>query len=78
MMTFLEFYLTLLRFTHFKLYHMLGQRYPPVLDERLDAVAAGLVAVMHQLAEPGAEPPAAGARLAPLCAFWFLCSSGPC
>lgn len=29
MLTFLEFYQTMLRFVHFRLYHMLGATYPP-------------------------------------------------
>ena len=53
MMTFLDFYTTLLRFVHFKLYHMLGEKYPPVLDGRMDEAAAGLMAIMHRLAEAG-------------------------
>ena len=53
MMTFLEFYTTLLRFVFFKLYHMLGEKYPPALDAHLDEAAAGLMAIMHRLAEAG-------------------------
>lgn len=35
---------------NFKLYHSLGLRYPPVLDTRLEEAAAGLAAVMQDLA----------------------------
>eukprot|EP00877_Chromochloris_zofingiensis_P002990 jgi/Chrzof1/12692/Cz07g04070.t1 len=50
MLTFLEFYSTLLQFALFKLYHGLGLRYPPVLDPKLEEAAAGLAAVMKDLA----------------------------
>ncbi|GIL89722.1 hypothetical protein Vretimale_16621 [Volvox reticuliferus] len=50
MLTFLEFYNTLLQFVNFKLYHMLGLRYPPVLDARLEAAAAELAAIMKDIA----------------------------
>lgn len=47
MLTFLEFYQTLLQFVNFKLYNMLGVRYPPVVDSRLDEAAAGLASIMQ-------------------------------
>ena len=47
MLTFLEFYQTLLQFVNFKLYNMLGVHYPPVVDTRLDEAAAGLAAIMQ-------------------------------
>ena len=64
MLTFLEFYQTLLQFVNFKLYHMLGVRYPPTVDSRMEQAAAGLAAIMEDLAhspEPTpALPPASG------------------
>ena len=64
MLTFLEFYQTLLQFVNFKLYHMLGVRYPPVVDPRMEQAAAGLAAIMEDLAHPPestpALPPASG------------------
>lgn len=53
MLTFLEFYQSLLQFVNFKLYHAQGLRYPPVLDGKLEAAAAGLEALMHDLAQSG-------------------------
>ncbi|KXZ46900.1 hypothetical protein GPECTOR_39g394 [Gonium pectorale] len=50
MLTFLEFYNTLLQFVNFKLYHMLGLRYPPVLDKRLEEAAAELAGIMKDIA----------------------------
>ena len=47
MLTFLEFYSTLLQFVNFKLYHTLGVRYPPVVDPTLERAAAGLAALMQ-------------------------------
>ena len=47
MLTFLEFYQTLLQFVNFKLYNTLGVRYPPVVDSRLDEAAAGLASIMQ-------------------------------
>ncbi|GJN23642.1 hypothetical protein PR202_gb11307 [Eleusine coracana subsp. coracana] len=40
MLTFLEFYETLLGFVNFKLYHSINVNYPPILDPRLEALAA--------------------------------------
>ncbi|KAK4369313.1 hypothetical protein RND71_013105 [Anisodus tanguticus] len=57
MLTFLEFYeasnicvyhyfqLTLLAFVNFKLYHSINVKYPPILDSRLEALAADLYAL---------------------------------
>lgn len=45
MLTFLEFYETLLGFVNFKLYHSLNVKYPPILDPRLEALAADLYAL---------------------------------
>ena len=51
MLTFLEFYHTLLQFVNFKLYHSLAVHYPPVLDSKLEEAAAGLTAIMQDLAQ---------------------------
>ncbi|KAE8689350.1 Pescadillo-like protein [Hibiscus syriacus] len=40
MLTFLEFYETLLGFVNFQLYHSINVKYPPILDPRLEALAA--------------------------------------
>lgn len=45
MLTFLEFYETLLAFVNFKLYHSINIAYPPILDPRLEALAADLYAL---------------------------------
>ncbi|XP_071915281.1 uncharacterized protein [Coffea arabica] len=45
MLTFLEFYETLLAFVNFKLYHSINVKYPPILDSRLEALAADLYAL---------------------------------
>lgn len=47
MLTFLEFYHTMLQFVNYKLYHFLGVRYPPVVDPKLEEAAAGLSAIMQ-------------------------------
>ncbi|KAK9916335.1 hypothetical protein WJX75_001357 [Coccomyxa subellipsoidea] len=57
MLTFLEFHHTMLQFVNYKLYHALGVRYPPVVDPKLEEAAAGLSAIMQDLAK------GAGARL---------------
>ncbi|KAE8706696.1 putative Chitinase A [Hibiscus syriacus] len=45
MLTFLEFYETLLGFVNFQLYHFINVKYPPILDPRLEALAADLYAL---------------------------------
>ena len=55
MLTFLEFYSTLLQFVNFKLYHMLGVRYPPVVDPKLEQAAAGLAALMQVRPSPDSK-----------------------
>lgn len=45
LLTFLEFYETLLAFVNFKLYHSINVKYPPILDPRLEASAAELYAL---------------------------------
>ncbi|ERM98465.1 pescadillo homolog isoform X1 [Amborella trichopoda] len=50
MLTFLEFYETLLAFANFKLYHSINVKYPPTLDPRLEALAADLYALSRYLA----------------------------
>jgi len=51
MLTFLEFYLAMMGFVNYKLYHDRALRYPPLLDTRLEDNAAGIVAVIHDLAD---------------------------
>lgn len=55
MLTFLEFYETLVGFTNFKLYHELGLAYPPVLDPRLEEAAAELFGVMREVAKSASK-----------------------
>ncbi|CAK9161765.1 unnamed protein product [Ilex paraguariensis] len=45
MLTFLEFYETLLAFVNFRIYHSINVKYPPILDPRLEALAADLYAL---------------------------------
>jgi pescadillo len=59
MLTFLEFYETLLKFVLFKLYHSLELKYPPVLDDRLDDLGTYMAAV-RGLALDGEGAPKAG------------------
>ena len=72
MLTFLEFYQTLLQFVNFKLYNTLGVRYQPVVDSRLDEAAAGLASIMQVclhiilLSSSRAAPAQHGACAAPL------------
>ncbi|CAH2072757.1 unnamed protein product [Thlaspi arvense] len=49
MLTFLEFYETLLAFINFKLYHSMNVKYPPILDSRLEALAADLYALSRYI-----------------------------
>ncbi|XP_062214883.1 pescadillo homolog isoform X2 [Phragmites australis] len=49
MLTFLEFYETLLGFANFKLYHSINVNYPPILDSRLEALAAELYALCRYM-----------------------------
>ncbi|CAN0161049.1 unnamed protein product [Pylaiella littoralis] len=51
MLTFLEFYETLLKFAMFKLFHTLDLRYPPALDAELDGADAGLSTLKTQSLE---------------------------
>ncbi|CAN0098499.1 unnamed protein product [Scytosiphon promiscuus] len=53
MLTFLEFYETLLKFAMFKLFHTLDLRYPPALDADLDGADAGLSTLKTQSLEGG-------------------------
>ena len=59
MLTFLEFYQTLLQFVNYKLYHSLSVHYPPVLDSKLEEAAAGLASIMQDIAQhqPHKAPP---------------------
>ncbi|GER42312.1 pescadillo homolog [Striga asiatica] len=45
LLTFLEFYETLLAFVNYKLYQSINVKYPPILDSRLEALAADLYAL---------------------------------
>jgi pescadillo protein len=45
MMTFLEFYEVFLKFALYKLYNMVGLKYPPTLDQTLNDAGCGLLAV---------------------------------
>ncbi|KAH9790911.1 Pescadillo-like [Citrus sinensis] len=45
LLSFLEFYETLLAFVNFKLYHSINVKYPPILDPQLEASAAELYAL---------------------------------
>jgi pescadillo protein len=60
MLTFLEFYLAMMGFVNYKLYRDRSLRYPPLLDTRLEDNAAGIVAVIHDLADAVAEGAARG------------------
>lgn len=51
MVTFVEFYQTLLQFVNFKLYHIIGVTYPPVVDPKMEKAAAGLASIMQELCE---------------------------
>lgn len=46
MVTFLEFYQTMLKFICFKLYSDINLEYPPVIDSKLESSAAGLNAII--------------------------------
>ncbi|CBI34871.3 hypothetical protein VitviT2T_022402 [Vitis vinifera] len=50
MLTFLEFYETLLAFVNFRLYHSINVKYPPILDSRLEALAADLYGLSRYFA----------------------------
>eukprot|EP00891_Asterochloris_glomerata_P002339 jgi/Astpho2/2339/Aster-05605 len=58
MLTFLEFYSTLLQFVNFRLYHGLGVRYPPVIDPKMEEAAEALQAIMQDLAAQKSQPEA--------------------
>ncbi|CAN6298153.1 unnamed protein product [Urochloa humidicola] len=49
MLSFLEFYETLIGFVNFKLYHSININYPPILDPRLEALAAELYALCRYM-----------------------------
>lgn len=55
MLTFVEFYETLVGFVNFKLYHSMGLKYPPILDSKLEAESAELYAVMRDLGREAEE-----------------------
>ena len=50
MLTFLELHQTTLQFVLYRLYHNAGLKYPPVVDDKLEEAAAGLQALMADLA----------------------------
>ncbi|KAI3913574.1 hypothetical protein MKW92_045521 [Papaver armeniacum] len=50
MLTFLEFYETLLAFINCRLYHSMNVNYPPTLDPRLEAIGAGQYALSKYIA----------------------------
>ncbi|URE18840.1 Pescadillo N-terminus [Musa troglodytarum] len=49
MRTFSEFYEALLGFVNFKLYHSINVKYPPILDPRMEALAAELYALCRYI-----------------------------
>jgi pescadillo len=49
MLTFLEFYHSLLRFVMFKLYHDLGLKYPPVVRPETESISAELADIIKEL-----------------------------
>ncbi|XP_051137124.1 pescadillo homolog [Andrographis paniculata] len=49
LLTFLEFYETLLGFVNYRLYQSINVKYPPILDPRLEAMAADLYALSRYL-----------------------------
>ena len=53
MLTFLEFYQTLVAFVHFKLYHDIGLQYPPKLEALADARGANLDALAVEARSSG-------------------------
>ena len=64
MLTFLEFYTTLLQFVHFRLYHSLSLSYPPVVSPELVQASAELAAIMRELG--GSQEAAIAKRAAAL------------
>ncbi|KAL5718194.1 hypothetical protein ACHQM5_011126 [Ranunculus cassubicifolius] len=56
LLTFLEFYEALLGFVNFKLYHSINVKYPPILDPRLEALAADLYALSRYFASSRVKP----------------------
>jgi pescadillo len=50
MLTFLEFYHSLLRFVLYKFYHDLGLRYPPVVRPEKEQISAELADIIQELA----------------------------
>lgn len=57
MLTFLDFYTTMLRFVNFKLYHDIGLKYPPTLDESKDNSGAYLDALTVEKTGPKVAAP---------------------
>jgi len=55
MLTFLEFYRTVLKFVNFKLYGELGLAYPPKRDQKRDSVSAEVAALEVEMKAAGKE-----------------------
>ncbi|KAL2631875.1 hypothetical protein R1flu_016561 [Riccia fluitans] len=53
MLTFVEFYETLVGFVNFKLYHSLGISYPPLIDQKLEKATAGVEELMEVVNSDG-------------------------
>ncbi|XP_050237796.1 pescadillo homolog [Mercurialis annua] len=49
LLTFVELYQNLLGFVNFRLYHSINVAYPPILDPKLEALAAGLYALSRYI-----------------------------
>jgi pescadillo protein len=49
MLTFLEFYHTLLQFVHYKLYTALELKYPPLMNTAMEKASAELAAIVAEL-----------------------------
>lgn len=49
MLTFLEFYHSLMRFVLYKLYHDMGLRYPPVVRPEKEEISAELADIIQEL-----------------------------
>ncbi|CAK9136022.1 unnamed protein product [Ilex paraguariensis] len=68
MLTFLEFYETLLAFINFRLYHSINVKYPPILDPRLEALAADLYALSRYF-DASSKGPTVGSQADSSCGY---------